>query len=66
MRLIVLGPPGSDREAIVDLIATRLDVPAIRPSDILKAEVQADTPAGRQALRHMKAGSSCLNPSFSP
>jgi adenylate kinase len=52
----VLGPPGSDRESIVDLIATWLGVPAIRSSDILEAEVRANTPAGRQAKGHMEAG----------
>jgi adenylate kinase len=56
VRLIVLGPPGSDRESIVDLIASWLGVPAIRASDILKAAVRANTPAARQARRHMEAG----------
>ncbi|GAA5176949.1 adenylate kinase [Rugosimonospora acidiphila] len=56
MRLIVLGPPGSDRGTIADLIGEQLGVPVLRVSDVFQAAARANTPAAVQAMRHMNAG----------
>ncbi|MET8122624.1 nucleoside monophosphate kinase [Micromonospora sp. NPDC005189] len=56
MRLAVLGPPGSDREAIAGAIATRLGVPCLSLGDAVQAEMRAETPTALQALQHMNAG----------
>ncbi|MEU6076265.1 nucleoside monophosphate kinase [Micromonospora sp. NPDC047074] len=56
MRLLVVGPPGSDREAIADAIALRLDVPRISMSDVFQSEVRAVTPAAVQAQHYMNSG----------
>ncbi|PWU47658.1 adenylate kinase [Micromonospora sp. S4605] len=56
MRLAILGPPGSDRETIAGTIAARLGVPSISLADAVQTEMRANTPAARQALRHMNAG----------
>lgn len=56
MRLIIIGPPGSERDSVAELIAARLGVPAIRLSDVVKIGVRANSPATAQAMRHMNAG----------
>ncbi|MFK3985643.1 adenylate kinase family protein [Micromonospora sp. NPDC050397] len=55
-RLAVLGPPGSDKDIVTELVAARLGLPAIRLDVIAKAAIRAKTPAGIQATRHMSAG----------
>jgi adenylate kinase len=56
MRLIVLGPPGSDRQDGAAGIATCLGVPTINLAEMVQAELRAHSPAAQQAVRHMKAG----------
>ncbi|MFC6015978.1 adenylate kinase family protein [Plantactinospora solaniradicis] len=56
MRLIVLGPPGSDRQDVAAGVATRLGVPTINLAELVQAEIRAHSPAAQQAVRHMKAG----------
>lgn len=56
MRLIVLGPPGSERQTIAGLVALRLGVPAISLAGVFKAGVRDNVPAAAQAARHMNAG----------
>ncbi|WP_406036439.1 nucleoside monophosphate kinase [Micromonospora sp. NBC_00898] len=56
MRLAILGPPGSGREAVAGAIAARLAVPPISLADAGQAEIRASTPAAIQALQHMNAG----------
>jgi adenylate kinase len=56
MRVIVLGPPGCDRETIAGLVAASAGVPVIRLAGVIQEEVQAESPAGARAMRYMNAG----------
>ncbi|MGY0235833.1 adenylate kinase family protein [Longispora urticae] len=56
MRLIVLGPPGSERETISGLLAAHLGVPVITSGDVFQTGTRADAPFVVQARRHMDAG----------
>ncbi|GIG59115.1 adenylate kinase [Longispora fulva] len=56
MRLVIFGPPGSERKAIASFIAARRSVPAITWSDIIKVAVRAGTPLSVRARHHMNVG----------
>jgi adenylate kinase len=56
MRIAVIGPPGSDQEAVATTIAARLNVPTVGITDIVQAEFSAGTSAAIQAKQHMNAG----------
>jgi len=56
MRIILMGPPGAGKGTQANVIADRLDVPAISTGIIFRANVSAETPLGLEAKRFMDAG----------
>ena len=56
MRVIFLGPPGSGKGTQAELLAARLDVPAISTGEILRTAVREGTPLGRRAQEVMERG----------
>ncbi len=56
MRVVLLGPPGAGKGTQAQIIAGRLDVPAISTGDIFRANVSGQTELGLQAKSYMDAG----------
>ncbi|CAN5642791.1 adenylate kinase [soil metagenome] len=56
MRLVLLGAPGSGKGTQAGRLKTHLQVPHISTGDLLRAEVAADSPLGREARAVMARG----------
>ncbi|CAB4911104.1 MAG: adenylate kinase [Actinobacteria bacterium] len=56
MRVVLLGPPGAGKGTQAQIIAGRLNVPAISTGDIFRANVTGQTELGQQAKAYMDAG----------
>jgi adenylate kinase len=56
VRVVLLGPPGAGKGTQAQIIAGKLDVPAISTGDIFRANVSGQTELGRQAKTYMDAG----------
>jgi adenylate kinase len=56
MNLLLIGPPGSGKGTQGELLAQRLGLEHIAAGDLLRAEVAADTPLGRQVSELMRRG----------
>jgi adenylate kinase len=56
MRLLLIGPPGCGKGTQGARIAKEYDVEHIAAGDILRAEVAAGTPLGRDMASYMQAG----------
>ena len=56
MRVVLLGPPGAGKGTQAQIIASRLDVPAISTGDIFRANVSGQTELGTKAKTYMDAG----------
>ena len=56
MRIILLGPPGSGKGTQGDLIEKKYGYPRISTGDILRREVQEETPLGKKAKAAMDLG----------
>ena len=56
MRVVLLGPPGAGKGTQAQIIAGRLDVPAISTGDIFRANVSGQTELGTKAKAYMDAG----------
>ena len=56
MRIILLGPPGSGKGTQGDLIEQKYNFPKISTGDLLREEVQENTPMGRRAEAAMNRG----------
>jgi adenylate kinase len=56
MNLLLYGPPGSGKGTQAEMLHSRFSIPHIATGDILRAEVAAGTPLGRQAQPIMAAG----------
>ncbi|MEV7230591.1 nucleoside monophosphate kinase [Polymorphospora sp. NPDC051019] len=56
MRLIILGPPGSGRETVAEVLAADMGVPTITARDTFQSGVRANTPAAVEAMRLMRTG----------
>ena len=55
-RIVFLGPPGAGKGTQAADLARELGVPHLSTGDLLRREVAAGTPLGREAERYMKAG----------
>jgi adenylate kinase len=56
MNLLIMGPPGSGKGTQGERLAARLHLRHIATGDLLRAEVAAGTPLGRQAEELMDRG----------
>jgi adenylate kinase len=56
MNLLLYGPPGSGKGTQAEMLRARFNIPHIATGDILRAEVAAGTPLGKQAQPIMAAG----------
>jgi adenylate kinase len=56
MNLLLIGPPGSGKGTQGERLAQRLGLEHIAAGDLLRAEVDAQTPLGRQVSELMRRG----------
>jgi adenylate kinase len=56
MNVLLIGPPGSGKGTQGERLAQRLDIEHLAAGDLLRAEVQAQTPLGRQVESIMQCG----------
>lgn len=56
MNVLLIGPPGSGKGTQGERLAQRLDLEHIAAGDLLRAEVQQQTPLGRQVAEFMQRG----------
>lgn len=56
MNVLLIGPPGSGKGTQGERLAARLDLDHIASGDLLRDEVAAGTPVGRQAKDYMDRG----------
>jgi adenylate kinase len=56
VRVGLLGPPGAGKGTQAQIIAQKLNAPAISTGDIFRANVSGQTDLGRQAKAYMDAG----------
>jgi adenylate kinase len=56
VRVVLLGPPGAGKGTQAQIIAGKLNVPAISTGDIFRANVSGKTELGQQAKVYMDAG----------
>ena len=58
MRCVLLGPPGAGKGTIAQTLSTCRQAPQIATGDLLRAEVEAQTPLGKDVQRYLDAGGS--------
>jgi adenylate kinase len=56
VRVVLLGPPGAGKGTQAQIIAGKLNAPAISTGDIFRANVSGQTELGMQAKEYMDAG----------
>ncbi|WAX55329.1 adenylate kinase [Jatrophihabitans cynanchi] len=56
MNVLLIGPPGSGKGTQGERLAARLGLEHIAAGDLLRAEVRAGTPLGRQVVEFMQRG----------
>jgi adenylate kinase len=56
MNVLLIGPPGSGKGTQGDRLAARLGLEHLAAGDLLRAEVQGNTPLGRQVSEIMQKG----------
>jgi adenylate kinase len=56
MNVLLIGPPGSGKGTQGERLAERLGIEHLAAGDLLRAEVEAETPAGRQVADLMQRG----------
>jgi adenylate kinase len=55
-RIVFLGPPGAGKGTQAARLAKALGIPHLSTGDLLRAAVAAETPLGKEADGHMRAG----------
>jgi adenylate kinase len=56
MKLLLIGPPGSGKGTQGQLLADRFGLDHIAAGDLLRAEVEAGTPVGKEAADYLDRG----------
>ncbi|MGQ4597236.1 adenylate kinase [Nocardia sp. R6R-6] len=56
MRVVLLGPPGAGKGTQAVLLSEKLGVPHISTGDLFRANIDQQTPLGREAQKYMNAG----------
>lgn len=56
MKLIILGPPGSGKGTISELLCTKFRLFHISPGEILREEVKKETTIGREIKKYIDTG----------
>lgn len=56
LELVIIGPPGSGKGTHARALATRLSVPHISTGELLRREIEAQTPLGRQVADAVHSG----------
>ena len=56
MKIVLLGPPGAGKGTQSALLVEKYSIPQISTGDMLRAAVQAQSPMGVEAKKHMDAG----------
>jgi adenylate kinase len=56
VKLLLVGPPGSGKGTQGELLAARFGLSHIAAGDLLRAEVEAGTPLGKEAADHLDRG----------
>jgi adenylate kinase len=56
MNVLLIGPPGSGKGTQGDRLSARLGLEHLAAGDLLRAEVQGNTPLGRQVSEIMQSG----------
>ncbi|WP_028479340.1 adenylate kinase [Nocardia sp. CNY236] len=56
MRVVLLGPPGAGKGTQAVLLSERLGVPHISTGDLFRANIDQQSPLGREAQKYLAAG----------
>lgn len=56
MRIILLGPPGSGKGTQAELIEKKYGFPQISTGDLIRKEVEEETPVGKKAKKFVNQG----------